>query len=222
MGVGPWSHGCGVRAHDGRLVGTGMRLARRVLAERLMKRTAIPLVLACLTLSGCFFPGGSRDDGGGVISFRVHRDIDEQLVEGSLLGGLLGSLLPGAFAIDLDLEEETRARSTGPAQHVYLTELTLAITPTAEPSGDSDDFDFLDSIEIFVESRQSDSALPRRRIAYLDPVPEGARTIALEVEGVDLIDYIEEGAQITASASGRTPTDDVSFDGRIELLVEVL
>src|SRR5690606_1933579 len=102
-------------------------------------------------------------------------------------------LLPLPIEVDVDLEAETRARDTGPAQHVYLTELQLYVTRTAQPAGDSDDFGFLDSIEVYVESRQPGSRLPRRRIAHLDPVPR-ASTIYLQVDDVDLIEYVREGA----------------------------
>lgn len=173
--------------------------------------------LASLVLSGCFLVGDER-----ILSFRVVRAIPEQRVEGSLLGGLLGALVPVPIDLAVDLEAETRAHDTGPAQHVYLTELRLSITETAESGGDTDDFDFLDSVEIYVESARSDSSLPRQRIAHLDPVPDGQRSIALEIDDVDLIEYVNEGARLTASATGRTPSDDVTFDGRIELVVEVL
>lgn len=177
----------------------------------------LPLALACLCLSGCFL---FMDDG-SLVSFPIDYDLPEQTVEGNLLGGLLGSLLPLPIAVDVDLEAETRARDTGPAQHVYLTEFRLFVTPTSEPSGDSDDFAFLDSIEVYVESRQAGSSLPRQRIAHLDTVPDG-RVISLQLDDVDLIDYVNEGALLTASGSGSTPFDDVSFGGQLELVVEVL
>lgn len=181
-------------------------------------RVAAPLALASLCLSGCFF----LQEDGSLVSFPVAYAIDEQTVEGNLLGGLLGGLLGVPIALEVDLEEETRARDTGPAQHVYLSELELSITPTAESGADSDDFGFLDSIEIYVESRQPGSSLPRQRIAYRDPVPSGSRTLSMTVEDVDLIDYVNEGALITASAGGHAPLDDVTFDGSMILIVEVL
>ncbi len=156
----------------------------------------------------------------GLISFDVTHDIAEQQVEGGALGGVLGGVVE--IPLDIDLSAETAARDTGPAQHVYLTELSLAITPTAEPAGDTDDFDFLDAIEIFVESRQAGSTLPRQRIAVLDPVPRGVRRLELEPEGVDLIEYVQEGALLTSNARGTFPPDAVTFDGRIVLVVEVL
>ncbi|MCZ7681024.1 MAG: hypothetical protein M5U28_20455 [Sandaracinaceae bacterium] len=130
----------------------------RALHARMRHLTA---ALACVFLPGCFL---FMQDG-SLVSFPVVYELPEQTVEGNLLGGLLGSLLPLPIELDVDLEAETRARDTGPAQHVYLTGFRLFVTPTAESSGDRDDFSFLDSIEVYVESRRSGSSLPRRRIA---------------------------------------------------------
>lgn len=60
------------------------------------------------------------------------------------------------------------------------------------------------------------------RIAHLDPAPDGQRTLSLESDGVDLLPYVNEGARITATAAGSAPPDDVSYNGRLELLVVVL
>ncbi len=191
-------------------------LVRRVRKARAMRHLSLA-ALACLFLPGCFL---FMDDG-SLVSFPVEYDLPEQTVQGNLLGGLLGSLLPLPIAVDVDLEAETRARDTGPAQHVYLTEMRLFVTPTAEPAGDSDDFGFLDSIEVYVESRDPGTRLPRQRIAHLDSVPQ-ASSISLQLDDVDLIDYVNEGALLTASATGGAPFDDVTFSGQLELVVEVL
>lgn len=178
----------------------------------------LSLALASLCLSGCFL----LMEDGGLVSFTIEHDLPEQTVEGSLLGGVIGSLTPVPIAVEIDLEAETRARDTGPAQHVHLTDFRLFITPSAESASDSDDFGFLDSIDVYVESRESGSSLPRQRIAHLDPVPDGARTISLSLDDVDLIEYVNEGALLTATATGSQPPDDVTFAGQIELVVDVL
>jgi hypothetical protein len=174
------------------------------------------LALSSLALAGCIF------DTGRLGSFTLGYAIAEQTIEGSPLGGLLGGFGDVPIPLDIDLAAETAARDTGPAQHVYLQSLTLSITPTSEPAGDTDDFDFLDTIDIYAESTMSGSSLQRVRVATLDPVPEGARTITLQPEGVDLIEYVREGALLTASATGTQPSDDVSIDGSIVVRVDVL
>lgn len=187
--------------------------ARRmsILSHRVV--AVLSFVALSLGLSGC--PGG-------FLSFSLGDDIAEQRVAGSPLGGLLGTAADVPIPLDIDLATETAARDTGPAQHVFLTGLSLAITATAESAGDTDDFDFLDSAEIYVESTASGSALPRRRVASLVPVPDGVRTIAFVPEGVDIIEYVREGARLSSTASGRVPPDDVTFTGRYDLVIEVL
>ncbi len=66
----------------------------------------------------------------GILQFGVGYDIAEQLVPGSPTGGLLDGN-PVEIPLDLDLTAQTDARSTGPAQHVYLTSFTLSVTATA-------------------------------------------------------------------------------------------
>lgn len=180
-------------------------------SSQLSSRDGFPLLAALLVLlPGC-----------GLARFTLGYDSAEQRVTGSPLGGLLGPIaLP--IPLDIDLAAETAARDTGPVQHVFLVSMTLSVTPSSEPAGDADDLGFIDGVEIFVEPTRGGSALPRQRIARLDPTPDGTRTLSLECEAVDLVDYLREGAQLTASARGTVPPDDVSFLAHLELAVEVL
>lgn len=173
--------------------------------------TLLFALLAAPLLSGC-----------GVIHFDVERDIPEQEVQGNLATMLLGGLIDNPIPMEIDLEQETAARDAGVACEARLTELTFRITGTAQGAGDEDDFDFVDRITIFVESRRSSSTLPRELLAELDPVPEGATTLSVRPTDLDLLPYVEEGAAITASASGSPPPDDVTFDGHYVVEVEAL
>jgi hypothetical protein len=166
--------------------------------------------LTCLSVAGC-----------GIASFPYGYDIAEQRVPGSPLGPVLGGTLID-IPLNIDLSAETAARGTGPAQHVYLTDFTLSVTGTDEPSGDSDDLAFISSIEIYVESTQAGSSLPRMRVAHLEGVAAGARAISLHTDGVDLIGYVREGAHLSASATGHAPPDDVSYDGHLDFAIQVL
>lgn len=163
---------------------------------------ALPVVSAC---------------DGGILRFRVHESIDEQLVEGSPLA----TFVPVDIPIDVDLAAETQARNTGPASHVFLRSLTLDITDTAEPAGDSDDFDFLTRVEIFAESTRAGSTLPRVRVAYLESVPRGVDHLSFDRDDVDLLPYVEEGARLTSEANGTVPPDDTTFDGDVAFTVHV-
>ncbi len=159
--------------------------------------------------------------GCGIARFTIGQAIAEQRIDGNPLGGLLGPVsVPIPLAVDL--AAETAARNTGPAQHVYLVALSLSVTSSSEPAGDTDDLSFIDAIEIFVEPTASGSTLPRQRVARLDPAPDAQRSLSLDCEPVDLIGYLREGARLTASARGTVPADDVSYVGQLELAVEVL
>lgn len=170
------------------------------------------VALAILPLiAGCHSVGG----------FNYPYDIPEQRVMGSAVGALLPANV-FSIPLDIDLSSATASHGTGPAQHVYLTDLTFAITPTSQPPGQMDDFSFLSSIEIYVESTVSGSSLPRVRIAHLDSIPPGARTIALQTDGVDLIRYVREGARLTANGRGHLPPRDTTFVGHLDVAIEVL
>ena len=170
------------------------------------------------------FALGALASGCSVLDFDIERDIPEQRVAGSPIAGVLGTLImDGGIPLEIDLEGETGRRDTGPADAVRLTDFTLAITGTARPAGDSDDFDFLDRVEIFCESTMTGTRLSRVKIAELTTVPSGVTELDLDVfRTVNLKPYVEEGARITSSAAGTVPPDDVTFDGHLVILVETL
>lgn len=155
-----------------------------------------------------------------IVGFNIDEAIDEQVVEGNLIGSLVGFALPIPF--EVDLEEEVASRNTGPVQHVYMRRLYIEITETAMPSGDEDDFDFVDWIEVYVESTDPSTTLPTVLIGSAVDIPSGATRIDFDIEEVDLKQYIEEGVRVVTTASGSAPPDDVSFDGGMRLHVEVL
>ena len=153
--------------------------------------------------------------GCGIASFDVTQELPEQTIAGS--PNPLAQLFPSLFALSLviDLREETAAHDTGPAQSAYLSSLTLDITPHAMPSGS---FDFLDSVHVSVSA----PGLPTVEIASVDPVPRGATTLSFTVvANVNLLPYINAGATITSSASGRQPMMDVRFDGVVVITIHV-
>jgi hypothetical protein len=157
--------------------------------------------------------------GCGGLRFDVGQDLPEQRVAGSPLGGLLSGVLPGvAIPLNIDVRAETEKRNTGPARHVYMKSLTLRTTPAAMPSGT---FDFLDEIRLFVGPRQGGS-LPQSEVGRLVPVPKGQTRIEVPpLPDVDLLPYLNAGAQITATARGSQPPKDITFDGRIEVTIVI-
>lgn len=166
-----------------------------------------PRILAlCALLAGC-----------GGIPFDVGQDLPEQRVPGSLLGGLLPSFVPAPIPVMIDLRSEVERRDTGPARSAQLKQLTLTATPRDAPSGR---FDFLDEVHLYIEA--SDGSQPRREIARLQPVPKGQTSVTFTiVPDVDLLPYINAGAQITASAAGQQPQRDFTYAGHIEITVRI-
>ncbi len=158
--------------------------------------------------------------GCGALSFDVSQSVPEQQVPGSPLGGLLPSFLPQPFPINIDVQQETAKRSTGPARSANLKQVEFQITPHASPSGN---FDFVDEIHIYVApSSSSGSSLPMVEIANLKPVPKGQTTIDLAiVPGVDLLPYINAGASISATASGHQPAQTVTYDGTVVVTIHI-
>ena len=165
-------------------------------------------------------PFGLLGCGDGLGSFSFTEESGETVVEGE---GALGSVLPNGaldvFRLDINLEQELEKRDAKGAKAVYLTDLELQITDTEQPSGDSDNFDFLDSITIDVAADGQET----RQLAVLDPVPEGQTTVALDVDDtIDLKPYIESGMRLETNASGNRPEDDTSLKVVATIRVQVL
>ena len=165
---------------------------------------ALPLVL--FGLLGC-----------GGIPFDVGQDLVEQRVPGSPIGGILPSFIAVPIPLTIDISAETQKRSTGPARSAQLKSLTLRATPKDMPSGN---FDFLEEVHIFIAAR--DGSLPEKEIARLQPTPKGQTSVQFTiVPDVDLLPYVNKGAQITSSAKGTQPQREFRFDGRIEITVRI-
>lgn len=160
------------------------------------RRLLLPIVL----ITGC-----------GVADFDITEPIAEQRVQGSPLPGPLAVLFP--LPLNVDLSSRIKAMETGPIDSVTLSRLTLQITPTAQPSGDSDDWSFVDEIRVFVKSNQSGSTLPRVEIASVAN-PGSVSTLEFAVNGdVDLNPYVNEGSVVEGESAGRLPPDDVTYAG---------
>jgi hypothetical protein len=161
-------------------------------------------VLAVLVLSSC-----------GAVSFDVDQDLQEQTVQGSTLPVALMTLLPNAFKLTIDINAAVAAHGTGPAKSATLKSLSLAITPHSAPMGN---FDFLQSAHLFVSA----SGQPMVEVANITSVPKGATALDFTIiPNVDLLPYIQAGANITATATGNQPSMDTSFDGHVTVTVHI-
>lgn len=157
--------------------------------------------------------------GCGAIPFDVSQNIPEQQVPGSPLGGLLPSILPSPFAVTINAQQETEKRNTGPAKSVTLKSIVFAATPHDKPSGT---FDFVDEIHVYVAPSSSGSSLPMTEIARKAPVPKGQTNLSLDVvPGVELLPYVDGGATISATATGRQPAGTFTYDGVVTVTIHI-
>ena len=122
--------------------------------------------------------------GCGVADFDITQPVIEQRVQGSPLPGPLAVLFP--LPLDINISQKIKEMETGPIDSVTLSKLTLTITATAMPSGDRDDFGFVDDITVFVKSSKSGSTLPRVEIANVH-APGAVTTMKFTVkQDIDL------------------------------------
>ena len=157
--------------------------------------------LACVFLAaGC-----------GIADFDLDQKVPEQVIAGSGIPAPLAALFP--LPLNLDLTQQIKAHDTGPIDSVTLSSLSLTITATDRPSGDTDDWSFVSHVDVFVESTKSGTTLPKVKIASVD-APGAVQTMTFTVdESVNLKPYVDEGSKVDSSGSGTVPPDDVSYDG---------
>lgn len=177
------------------------------------------LLTVILLLSAC---GGT----GGLGSFTITEESQESVVEGRS-GGILGMLPLNNFfpplQLDFDLQAELESRDAGPAKAIYLERLRIVTTPTEQPAGDTDNFDFVDEVTVFVESNRSNSTLKKVQLAEIKMVPQSATTMEFKVDSsVNLKPYVEEGIRLTTQGKGDQPPDNVSLKAILDLNIDLL
>ena len=156
----------------------------------------------------------------GLTTVDVDQPIEEQHLDGDPLGGLLGGIF--ATPIEVELRSQLEAQDTWPAKRVTITSMALEITATDVADGDTDDWSFLDHVEVVIGPTAEASALPEVVLATGDD-PGATTTFTFEVDGsIDLVPYLEQGCHITSTSTGTAPPDDVSFDGLARFEAEAL
>ncbi|MBA3538415.1 MAG: hypothetical protein H0T79_02200 [Deltaproteobacteria bacterium] len=145
-----------------------------------------------------------------ITDFDIEQPLLEQHVAGSGIPAPLAALFP--LPLNLDLSAKIKEQTTGPIDSITLSALSLSITATDQPSGDTDDWSFVEEIHVFA-SGKSGSSLPRVEIA--SAVLAGAVTTIdfTVVPGINLKPYVDEGSIVEGTGKGTVPTDDVSYDG---------
>ena len=166
------------------------------------------LFLTALVLGGC-----------GVADFDISQSTPEQTIPGSGLPGPLAALFQ--LPLNLDLSSQIKQMDTGPIDSVTLSSISLTITTTDEPSGDTDDWSFVQEVHVFV-SGTNGSSLPRVEIAKIVS-PGAVQTMNFDVDGgVNLKPYVDQGSVVDSTGSGTQPPDDVSYEGSATFTVHPL
>jgi hypothetical protein len=152
-------------------------------------------------------------------SVDVARDLPEQTIPGdpAAHAAATQALAAGGAAPTTQFVTASPPIDGSIASRIALESLALDITPTAEPAGDADCWDFVQSVGVSIESTRQGSALPRVQIAT-GGAPGCVRAMDLApVAGVNLKPYTDEGFRITVDTVGVPPADNVSFVTRVVL-----
>lgn len=137
--------------------------------------------------------------------FDIEQNIPEQTIQGTPFGVLAQFF---DIPIQIEIQAKIKEQETGPIDSITLKSLVFRVT------SDDDDWGFVDSVDLFVDSTKEGSSLSQHvKVAHGDK-PGAITSYSLtSVSGVNLLPYVEEGAELTAEAKGSAPPDDVSFAG---------
>lgn len=157
------------------------------------------------------------------IGFDIPKALDEQRVTGDPVANAAGQALPAgslppiSFSVDLTAESNSRRIPIG---RVFLKSMAFSITPTAEPAGDTDDFSFIRTMNVYFECTSAGCALPRVLVATVTN-PSTIRTLPFAITpNVNVKPYIDAGVRVVIEADAIPPADDTTFNGSIVLRVE--
>ena len=182
-----------------------------------MRSLSATIAVALLASTGALLLTGCNDH---LVTFTFEEKSQEQVVEGRTLPNPDIIQLPyDPFTFDIDLEKQLEKRDTGPAKKVFLKGLKFKVTDTKMQGGDSDDFDFLESITF----RADAEGKKEKKVAWKNEVPDGKQSFKLQVDdSVNLKPYVEKGMKLKTEASGKKPEDDTSMRAIIPLQVKAL
>jgi hypothetical protein len=176
-------------------------------ATRRVRRLPWAVALAALALGTC----SSLDN--IEVPVTGNATIPRRSVIDELLGNLSFAGFDG-FDISQSQQFENQGYSKDQVDSVRMLELTLTIR---SPAGAK--FDFMDSIRFYAEA----DGLPRVLVAELDVVPDGASTLALDVDSsVELQPYVVAPAMtLTTEADGVRPAEETMVEAEAIFDVDV-
>jgi len=152
--------------------------------------------------------------GGKLLTIRVEEESEVLIEKGTPLESLLSDLGFDGFT-DMDITSrqaiENQGVEPGDITDVYFEELVLSV---GEPEGG--DLSFIDELSFYVEAE----GLDRVRVATQDSFPEGQAVVEMELDDVDIVDYVvSESMDVTTEASGGRPDEDTLVVGSFVLSV---
>lgn len=170
-----------------------------------MRRLRQGLVVA-IALLGCQ---------GGLLSIELERSSEAVIARGNVLDALLGELgLDDLAAVDYTAAQELENQGVEPGdlRAVHLTRFRVAVVSPPEAT-----LSFLDAVSVFVEAPDLD----RIQVAAAVSIEDGATEVELEVEDVDLVDYVvSQRMTLSTSVTGTRPDVDTRIRADVVLDVE--
>lgn len=151
-----------------------------------------------------------------LLRIRVQETAQTTVPARSAVEALLGDFGFDAFqGLDITASEELANQGVAPGD---IVDTRVVRFDLAVRSPEGADFDFLDALEVSVEA----PGLPNRTIASLDPFPEGAQAVSLDLVDVDITDYVvSERMTVQTNARGRRPEEATTVEADFALSVGV-
>ena len=187
-------------------------------------RSIALLAALSLSLSAC--------EGTTLGHFDVDESLPESRIEGSAVAVVLPLLLP-AMPLDISTSEVFQQEEFDFLTSIQLDALTLNITESSSDDtvdtledGNLDNFDFISSMDIYIQA-EFDGESQRELIgAIADDDPQlsaGLQSISFTMTGVDILRFVEaeSGYEVQIEASGVAPPDTVVFDGEVRYRVGI-
>ena len=161
---------------------------------------------------------------GGVSEFDLTEGLGDVKIVGSPVSGTLTTMLPTPVSFGLDVKQQAVMRgANGPVSAVYITGMVFQTTMGGSPDGSTVPFDFVKSVQVYLESKRANSSLPRELLATQATPPGRITGFSLAPNNmVNLLPLILEGSQLTSVATGTLPTQDVLFTGSVTVHVSTL
>ena len=148
-------------------------------------------------------------------TIQLHEEATTTIQRGTLIEEFLGDVGFGEF-LDMDLMQSTELQNQGvqpgDVREVYVTGLVLEVT-----SPEGGDLSFIDSLAFYVEADGM-----RERIAFQDDFPEGASIVEMNMDDVDIAEFVvAESMDIVTEVTAHRPPDDTDVLAQIDIAVGV-